>query len=224
MQEPERKPEARAVPQGERMEPEMGATVTPMMRGAYAPAWYSRLSWGAIFGGVFIAIATQLVLTAFVTWIGLVATTITDVAALQDVFTSIGIWTAVSAVISLFIGAWAASRLGAVQFTSDGLWHGAVVWALSLVVGIFLSTSGITGLLGFGANAVTLFRGIIPTDVTIPPQDVQTIAGITASAAGWFLLGSLVALGAALLGGWLGSRRMSRAQAMEQAGRERMAA
>lgn len=224
MYERERRPEARAVPEGERMgREEPMATITPMARGAYVPAWYSRISWGAVLAGALIAIALQIVLTALVTWIGLVATTVTTVAGLQDVLASIGIWTAISALVSLFVGAYAASRLGAIQFTSDGLWHGAVVWATALVAGILLTASGVTGLLGFGANLIGQLGGVLP-GVTVTPQDVQTIAESTGAAAGWFLLGSLLALAASLLGGWLGSRRQSRSEAMEARGRERAAA
>jgi len=204
MQEPERRQEARAVP-----EEQMGATVTPMARGAAAPAWYSRLSWGAIFAGVFIALATQLVIAAFVTWIGLAIVNVTDVAGLQDALASIGIWIAVGALVALFVGAWAAARIQAVPYTSDGLWLGATVWAVTLTLGILLSSFGVTGLLGFGANLAAFVQQALPT-VQITPQDIQAFTDATASAAGWFLLGSLLALGASLLGGWLGSGRQTR--------------
>ncbi len=225
----ERKPEARAVPESERMrgaEPmaPMGE-VTPMMRAGAVPAWYSRISWGAIFAGVFIAIATQLVLYSFVTWIGLVSSPPTSVAGISNALTSLGIWTGISALIALFVGAWAASAIASVQFSSDGLWHGAVVWAFTLVLGIALGAFGIVGLIGLGTSALSLIRLAVPAGASISPTDIATVAALTGRAAGWFLLGSLLTLGTALLGGWLGSRRMNRAEAARmEAGRTRMAA
>ncbi|HZD58970.1 MAG TPA: hypothetical protein VE439_00765, partial [Anaerolineae bacterium] len=123
MQEPERRPEARAVPQGERAET-MGV-VTPMMRGAYVPAWYSRVSWGGVLAGVLIAIGAQLVLSSIGVLVGFGTATVTNITDLRNISAAVGIWTAISALIALFIGAWAASSIGSVQFTSDGLWHGA---------------------------------------------------------------------------------------------------
>lgn len=221
------KREARAVPEGERMgrEEMMGGTVMPMPRAGFMPAWLSRISWGSVLAGTLIAVATQLVLASFVTWIGLAAATPTTVAELRGVLSGVGFWTAVTGLISLFVGGWAASRLASIQFSSDGLWHGATVWAFTIVAGIILSGLGFSGLLGFGANAMLLLRAILPANVTIAPADLRAIANTASAAAGWFLLGSLLALASALLGGWLGSRRLSRQEAMmREAGKERMAA
>ncbi|MCL6473067.1 MAG: hypothetical protein K6T91_09725 [Firmicutes bacterium] len=223
MAEAERKPEARAVPEtGMAPREEMGA-VYPMFRGGYVPAWYSRLSWGSIFAGVFVAIATELVIAALVTLIGLAAVDVTNLAGLRNILTNIGIWTAIGALIALFVGAFVTSRLAMVQYISDGIWHGVTVWAFSLVAGILLSSLGITGILGFGTNIAAFIRGILPA-ISVTPADVSTLVDVTAAGAGWFLLAALLSLGTAILGGWLGSRRLSRSQAMERAERERMAA
>ena len=191
------------------------------------PAWYSRLSWGSIFAGVFIAIAAQIVLSSLGVLAGFSTATITSVADLRDISAGVGIWTAISALISLFIGGYVASRIASVQFSSDGLWHGLSVWAFALVVSILLGVFGATGLLGFAGNALTALRGIIPTGATVSPADIRTAVDVVTTTAGYFLLGSLLSLATALLGGWLGSGRTSREEAMrreEEVRRERAAA
>lgn len=231
MYEQERRQEARAVPEGERAgreermgREEMMGTVTPMMRGAYVPAWYSRLSWGGVFAGLFVAIAAQILLSALGVLVGFGAATITTAQELADVSAGVGIWIAISALIAAFIGGLVASRLANVRFTSDGLWHGLTVWSLILVVSITLSTLGVTGLLGFATN-IAAALGVAQPGVAVTPADIQAATEATAAFTGWFLLGAVLALAAALLGGWLGSGRASRSEAMrEEAGRERMAA
>lgn len=218
----ERRQEARAVPESERMartEPPMG-NVTPMMRGAFVPAWYSRISWGSVIAGVLVAIATQFVLSAVGVLVGFGTTSITSVAALRSVSTGVGIWSAISVLISLFIGGYVASRLANAQTSSDGLWHGLTVWAFALVAGILLSTLGVTGLLGFG-SATAVARGIVPSGTAVTPADLRIAASLASRTAGYFLLGSLLSLAAGLLGGWLGSNRITRAEAMRRAEEER---
>ena len=220
----EQRQEPRPMPETERREEAVG-TVTPMMRGGYVPAWYSRISWGAIFAGVFVAIAAELILSAVGILIGFSTATVTSVSALAGATTGVGIWTAFSALVATFIGGYVASRLAAVQFSSDGLWHGLTVWALTLVLAIVLGSLGISGLLGIASNVVATLRGIIPSGVAVTPADLKAAASLASRSAGYFLLGSLLSLGSALLGGWLGSRRLSRAEAMRaEAARTRMAA
>jgi hypothetical protein len=189
------------------------------------PAWAGRISWGSVLAGVLVAIAAQLLLSALGVLVGFGAATVTTIAELRDISAGIGIWTAISALISLFIGGWVASRLASTQLSSDGIWHGLTVWAFALVAGILLSTLGITGLLGFATNAAQALGGVTVPGVTPTPEDLGAAADVAATSAGYFLLGSLLGLAAALFGGWFGSARRSRSETMgEEAGRERMAA
>ncbi|RJQ52090.1 MAG: hypothetical protein C4521_11155 [Actinobacteria bacterium] len=217
----ERMRETRAVPEGEKRMTTEHMAEAPM-RGGMFPAWRSRISWGAILAGVFVAIAAQLVLTALGALIGFGTVAVTTVADLATVTTSVGIWTAISAIISLFIGGWVASRVSDSMLSSTGIWHGLVVWAFALVGSIVLGVFGVSGLLGFAANAATALRNLVPTGVAVSPEDLRTAATVATSSAGWFLLGSLLGLAASVLGGWLGSARMSRAEVMRREEEMRM--
>ncbi|MBI4734150.1 MAG: hypothetical protein HY779_04980 [Rubrobacteridae bacterium] len=231
----EKRREARAVSEGEQRMAQgeemmgrtetMGGGVTPMTRAAVTPAWYSRISWGSILAGVLVAIASQLILSSIGVLVGFGITSVTSIQELTDVVTGVGIWTAVSALIASFIGGFVASRLASVQFSSDGLWHGLTVWSLILVSSILLSTIGVSGLLGFAGNAITVLRGIIPTGAVVSPDDIAAARDIATTSSLYFLIGSLAGLAAALLGGWLGSQRKSRRESMRTGTTsERMAA
>jgi hypothetical protein len=230
-----RRGEARAVPEGEQRgqgeEPigraETAGGVVSMMRGGFGmtPAWFGRISWGSILAGVLVAIASQLILSSIGVLIGFGTTSATSVAGLRGVASDVGVWTAISALIASFIGGYVASVLAAVRFSSDGLWHGLTVWALALVGGIYLSSIGISGLLGFAGNAASILRGFVPSGVNVSPDAVKAAADIASRSALYFLIGSLLSLGTALLGGWLGSHRENRSEAIKrETGRERMAA
>ena len=59
-----------------------------------------RIRWGPIIAGIFVAIATQLILSALGTAIGLIT-------ASSGITT--GIWTVITLLIALFIGSWVAA-------------------------------------------------------------------------------------------------------------------
>jgi hypothetical protein len=109
-----------------------------------------RLSWGAIFAGLFVAIAAHLVLSLLGVAIGLSAwrpTTPTGVEASQ-VAAGVGIWAAVAALVALFLGGATTGRLAGILNRKDGALHGVVLWALTTVVTLWLIISGVGFLLG----------------------------------------------------------------------------
>ena len=181
-------------------------------------AWLrDRVRLGPVFAGVFWAFAVQLVLLALGLWVG----AITAVPAPGGAFptglaTGLGIWTAISALIALFVGGWFAAYMSGVAGKLDGTLNGLTVWGVYLFLGAILS--GFTGLLGVSSLLGFRFTPGAPADivtalnlVTLPgnltTEQVQNILNFIASAAGWFLLGAILAGLAAALGGWVGARR-----------------
>src|SRR5689334_10248687 len=77
-----------------------------------APALLKRISWGAIFAGVVIALAVQLVLSLL--GIGIGASTI-DPLSEQNPGKGLGIgaavWFVISSLLATYAGAWVAGRL-----------------------------------------------------------------------------------------------------------------
>lgn len=92
----------------------------------------SRLSWPAIFAGITLAIAIQLVLALLGTGIGF--SLVDPVQGTTPEAGSFGIgagiyWIA-STIVSLGIGSYAAARVAGVNDRFDGLVHGLTIWGL----------------------------------------------------------------------------------------------
>ena len=75
---------------------------------------FARISWGAIFAGAIIVLATQLVLTLIGTAVGLA--TLNPATGQTPSGTTLGIgagiWLVISSLVSLFLGGYIAGRLG----------------------------------------------------------------------------------------------------------------
>lgn len=174
----------------------------------------SSISWAAIIAGVFIAITLQILLSMLGVWVGFGLASVTDLPALQDAATGVGIWIAVSALISLFIAGLATARLANSISNANALWHGVILWALALVGGIWLSISGFTGVLGFALTPSAVLNAVPGLTDEFAAADAVTAAEISAEFAGWFLLGALLALAAAVIGAIVGQLRGDRRDAV----------
>lgn len=106
----------------------------------------SHVSWGAVFAGLVIATALQVVLTVLGAAIGLTAL---DGGADGQAF-GIGaaIWALLVPLITLFVGGATAGRLAEVRDRSSGFIHGALVWGLSLLLAVWLIGTGASRILG----------------------------------------------------------------------------
>jgi hypothetical protein len=140
-----------------------------------------RTSWGAIFGGSFLALAILTVLGVLGVAVG--ATTIdpltNDTPSARAFGIGAGIWWLVSGLAALFAGGWATAVLAGVRQPIAGSLHGLVTWGFTTVVTIALMTttlgamvSGGLRFLGTGAAVTAQVtsqvlpeqRGTIPTD------------------------------------------------------------
>src|SRR3954469_4669797 len=97
---------------------------------AAAPALLRRVSWGAIFAGLFVTIVVEMILTLLGAAIG--AATInprTEANPTQGLGIGSAIWLLISSLISLFCGAYVAGRLSGGPRRSDGLLHGVLTFS-----------------------------------------------------------------------------------------------
>lgn len=115
---------------------------------------FSRISWGSIFAGTFVAMSLQMVLSLLGMAIGFGVFT-----PGQDSPTSLslgaGIWWSVSAILALFCGGLIAGRLSGSVNKTQGYLHGFVTWGFITVLSAFLVTSAIGGLIGGSARMVS---------------------------------------------------------------------
>jgi hypothetical protein len=115
-----------------------------------------KVSWGGIWGGVLVAIGLLLLLSVLGVAVGVSAVDPGDTQA-GSVGAGIGIWGGLSLLISLFVGGMVATRIGAIFDRTTGFFEGALVWAVSVLLMIYLATTGI-GMVASGA--FNMVRGV----------------------------------------------------------------
>jgi hypothetical protein len=123
---------------------------TPVFPRSYASGPHLRtafrLSWGAVFAGLVVATALQIVLTLLGTAVGLAAWDPGDSASGLGI--AAGIWAILSILISLFVGGLATGRLAGLLRRKDGALHGVLLWGLSTILTLWLLASGMSALAG----------------------------------------------------------------------------
>jgi hypothetical protein len=123
---------------------------------AVSAAPLRRISWGAVLAGAVIVIAVHLSLSLLGLGIGL--STVDPAAGDTPEATSFGlgagIWWVVSNLIALVIGGYVAARLSGMPLRGDGIIHGVLTWAVTLLITIYLLTTGVGTLIGGAFNVV----------------------------------------------------------------------
>lgn len=120
----------------------------------------NQISWGAVFAGVVISLAVQLILNML--GVGVGASTIDPLDGANPSAKGFGIgaglWWTVSGIIAAFAGGHVAGRLAGKPRESTTAWHGLVAWAMATLVVFYLLTTALGGLVGGAyrtvANAV----------------------------------------------------------------------
>lgn len=115
---------------------------------------FKRISWGAVFAGLVIALVVQLTLSLLGIAVGASA-----IDPLQGdtpgkgIAIGAGIWFLVSTLISMYIGACVAAHLAGTVRRSDSVLHGVLTWGATTLFTVFLLTSALGNLIG-GAMGV----------------------------------------------------------------------
>lgn len=122
----------------------------PASDSASGSAAYNQVSWGAIFAGVFLALASQFLLNLLGVGIGaaVLDPATTDNPAASTFSIVGGIWYVVAGVVAAFVGGYVASRLSGRPSKSTGGFHGITVWAVTTIVVLYLLTTSVGALVG----------------------------------------------------------------------------
>jgi hypothetical protein len=132
----------------------------------------SKISWGAVFAGVAVALATQLVLNLLGMGVG--AATLNPVVGDSPSATSFsigaGIWFAISSILAALAGGYTAGRLAGVPNESIAGWHGLTTWALATLVIFYLLSSTLGGILGGAYRGLTSVLGGVASAVSSTAQ------------------------------------------------------
>jgi hypothetical protein len=101
----------------------------------------SRVSWGAVFGGAFVAIAAALVFTLLFAAIG-VSLRETDIQ--NNTIGVAGIVAAIATlVVALFLGGWVTSQLTAGETRQEAVIYGVLTWALMTAFSMMMVGTGV---------------------------------------------------------------------------------
>ena len=115
-----------------------------------------KVSWGGIWGGVLVAIGLLLLLSVLGVAIGVTAVDPGETQA-ETVGAGIGVWGGISLLIALFVGGMVSTRIGAIFDRTTGFFEGALVWAVSVLLMVYLATTGVSVL---ASGAFNMVRGV----------------------------------------------------------------
>ena len=140
----------------------------------------TRLSWGAIFAGVVIAVAVQLVLGILGAGIGLTMVDPVEgtTPGAAGFGIGAGIYWLVTTILALGAGGYAAARVAGVHERFDALVHGLVVWGVTLILTLYLLTSAVGGIIGGAFRTVGAVAGAAGTTVGAAAPKAASIAGV----------------------------------------------
>lgn len=108
------------------------------------------VAWGAVVAGSLLALAVHLVLAILALGLGLGAVdVVSDPGAESGTITAgVGVWWTVSALVSFFLGGWAAGRVAGGPFAPEGVFLGILVWAFVTLASLYVLTTTASTVLG----------------------------------------------------------------------------
>ena len=117
--------------------------------GRPAPFFLRRVSWGAIFAGLVVALVLDIVLCLLGVAIGASSVNfLTQSQPAKGMGIGSAIWFGISGIIATFAGACVAGRLSGGPRRVDGLLHGVATWATASLLSIFVLTTAVGAVLG----------------------------------------------------------------------------
>jgi hypothetical protein len=114
---------------------------------------FPNISWGAIFGGVAVGIATHLLLMLLGVAAGLSAVDPQSAEPVGHVPMMVGVWNLISMLASAFVGGFVAARMSGLSRRNDGVMHGFVAWGVTTLLFAYVATTALGAVIG-GAFSV----------------------------------------------------------------------
>ena len=137
---------------------------------------FKRISWGAVFAGLVVALVVQLSLSLLGLGIGIGSI---DPAAEQNPASGLGtgalIWWIVSMLLSLFIGGWVAGRLAGMPTSFDSILHGILTWSLFTLLSFYLLTTAV-------GRIISGVGSVVGSTLSLAGQGVAAVAPQAADA------------------------------------------
>lgn len=140
-----------------------------------------RISWGAVFAGVIMALAVQILLAMLGVGVGLstVDTATGDTPSATTLGIGAAIWWGVSYLVALFIGGYVAARLGGLLVSLDGALHGLLTWAFALIVSLYLLGTAVGSVVGGTFSVLSGTLSAAGTGMKDAVPQIAQAAGVT---------------------------------------------
>jgi hypothetical protein len=153
-------------------------TTTRMDGGAHI---HRRISWAAIFGGVILVVAVQLLLGLLGAGIGL-GTVNTNSGTTPDASSlgiGAGVWWIISSIIALGFGGYVAAWLAGIEIKWDGILHGLITWGIATLFTIYLLSSAVGSVIGGGFSALDSVASSAGSGIKDAAQPLAQAAGVS---------------------------------------------
>jgi hypothetical protein len=119
--------------------------------------FFNRVSWGAIFAGVALALAVQFLLNLLGVGIGtaVIDPATSDNPAASTFSIASAVWFVAAGIIASFVGGYAASRLSGRPSKSTGGLHGLTCWATTTLIVLYLLTTSLSAIVGGAFSGIS---------------------------------------------------------------------
>ena len=154
--------------------------------------------WGPVWAGLLVTLSTFLLLQLVFFALGLLS------LAQSEPGSTAGWMSGLIGFVAFFLGGLTAGATAMWRSAKDGALQGFLVWALTTMGIIFLTLFGGGALFGSAAEVLTQVSSIQRSD--LPSVDAASAIDTARAATNWAVLGLVLALLAAAVGGALGGR------------------
>ncbi len=142
---------------------------------------HRRISWAAIFGGVILVVAVQLLLSMLGAGIGLGTVNVNagSTPNASSLGMGAGLWWLVSSIISLAFGGYVAAWLAGIELRWDGMLHGLITWAIATLLTIYLLSSAVGSIIGGGFSALGSVTSAAGSGIKDAAQPLAQASGVS---------------------------------------------
>lgn len=161
------------------------------------------IRWGAVWSGLIVTLAVFILLEIGFFALGWLT------FAQGNPGTTAGLVSALIVLVAFFVGGFVAGGTSIWRGAREGVMHGTMVWALGIVAIIFLTLFGGGALFGSLATALSQASSLQEA-VNVPEAQLDQAVDSARGSAGWAVLGLVLSLLAAAVGGLLGVKTGSR--------------
>lgn len=156
--------------------PDEAIVSTPDFRRAAVP----RVSWRAIFAGLVLVIAIEVLLDILGAGIGLGVVNPNGPGGpgVANLGLAAGLWWFVMTLVALLVSSYATARLAGVSRRFDGALHGFVIWGLSLIIALYVMSTAVGGVVGGVVSALGSVVSTVGSGVQQVVPQVVNASGV----------------------------------------------